>query len=146
MGGWKTVEARRDYARRYAEKNRNTEGWRASNRNKQRRRRHKLKQELVQLMGGRCKRCGFNEHMFALEFDHNDPTSKETDNRKHSPSDLISCGNRQETIDYITKNCTMYCANCHSLKTVAYADNLRGTNLSDTSAEKELFESPSSVK
>lgn len=129
-------EYTRKYMQDYAEAHRNTSKWKASARERQRKRRHKLKLELVAALGGKCVRCNFSEHMFALEFDHRDPSTKQ-----HEPSYLISSSSRQTAFEYITKNCELLCANCHALKTVAYGDNLKGTNTSDTTSEKVLYES-----
>ncbi|HEY8002494.1 MAG TPA: helix-turn-helix domain-containing protein [Solirubrobacterales bacterium] len=41
------------------------------------RRRRRVKQTLVDEAGGRCVRCGFDEHPAALQFHHLDPSEKE---------------------------------------------------------------------
>jgi len=132
-------EQRKKYFQIYTQKHKNDPAWKASQRNRQRRKRHKMKRLLIAVMGGACVRCGFSEHIFALEFDHLDPANKKAD-----PSYLISSGTYRQAHDYITKNCQLLCANCHALKTVAFADNLRGNNISDTTEEQTLFANPNS--
>lgn len=132
-----TPEQRKKYFQCYTNLHKDDPTWKASTRNRQRRKRHKMKKLLVAALGGKCIRCGFSEHIFALEFDHLDPISKQCD-----PSYLISSSTYKAAYDYITANCQLLCANCHALKTVAYADNLRGTNISDTTSEKALFKNP----
>ena len=128
---------RREYNRIYRQTHPASRDHKTANRLKQRALRHEIKLHLVMMMGGKCWRCGWAEHMFGLEFDHRDPILKQ-----HVPSDLISrTGRRSEAERYITTNCIMLCANCHALKTVAYGDNLRGNNISDTTEERLLFES-----
>ena len=125
------------YNREYLKQHPQSQESKASNREKQRMLRHQIKLRIVALMGNRCWRCGWAEHMFGLEFDHKDPLQKQ-----HVPSDLISrTAHSTKAEQYITANCTMLCANCHALKTVAYGDNLRGNNISDTTKERQLFES-----
>lgn len=132
-----TDEYRRKYHRSYAERHRNDPEWKASMRNRQRRRRHKVKQALIDLMGGKCVRCGFDEHMYGLEFDHKNPTEKQ-----HTVSNLISSGSWEKVSTYVKAQCQLLCANCHALKTVAYGDQSRGNGVCDTSADMTLFEKP----
>ena len=98
--------------------------------------RRRLKLKLITLMGGKCWRCGWHEHPMGLEFDHTDPPTKQ-----YTPGDLISRYGSEKAIAYVTRRCIMLCANCHALKTVAYGENLRGNNISDTTAERVLYES-----
>ena len=130
-----TKADRLKYNQQYRSEHKDDPKWKASQRERCRKFRHHLKAHIVKLMGGKCSRCGFNEHLFGLEFDHKDPKTK-----KYNPGSLIGSCNKQRAIDYITKNCILLCANCHALKTVAYSDNLRGRNISDTTTERELFE------
>ena len=59
----------------------------------------KRKQYLVALLGGSCIRCGFNESIYALEFDHKDH------NKKTLP------------IEESLNDCQLLCVNCHRIKT-----------------------------
>jgi hypothetical protein len=66
------------------------------------------KLELIKNAGGRCKICGYNRNMSALEFHHRDPSGKD------GGLDSRLLANR--SIEYITKEvekCDLLCANCH---------------------------------
>lgn len=66
------------------------------------------KQELVNVLGGKCQICGFNSFLTALEFHHEDPSQKKFD---VSPAN----NNNKNIIDTMeeVKKCFLLCANCH---------------------------------
>lgn len=64
------------------------------------------KQEMIELLGGKCCRCGYLKFYGALEFHHRDPSKKEFDWKK----------TRQMSHDKMVseiKKCDLVCANCH---------------------------------
>jgi hypothetical protein len=68
----------------------------------------KRKLELIKLKGGKCKKCGYDINVAALDFHHTNPNEKEIklDVRKLSNtkmSKLIKEANK----------CDLLCANCH---------------------------------
>lgn len=69
------------------------------------------KRRLIELAGGKCVRCGFNEHPSALDFDHINPSTKIN---KRS----ISCLKLETAIKEL-QNRMLLCANCHRIKTWA---------------------------
>lgn len=72
----------------------------------QAKRRHKLKNELVEYKGGCCSECGYNKCVDALDFHHTDPHEKE-----------LLIGSSWNRSLKILKNeadkCILLCANCH---------------------------------
>lgn len=69
--------------------------------------RHRLKQKMVDYLGGSCKKCGFNKCISALHFHHVDPTTKSfTISGSHTRKWSIL----QEELD----KCILICANCHA--------------------------------
>lgn len=71
-------------------------------------RRWKSKIELVNKLGGKCQRCGFNDHPAALQFHHKNPEDK---NFTLSSAGLISKDRWKEV-----EKCELLCANCHSIE------------------------------
>lgn len=68
----------------------------------------KHKAEIVNIMGGQCKLCGYNKNYAALEFHHIDPSEKDA-----TPKSLM----RNKDIDVIMdeiKKCILVCKNCHT--------------------------------
>ncbi len=68
----------------------------------------KRKLHLIDLRGGCCEKCGYQENLAALDFHHKDPKEKENqlDMRKLSNS----------TMDWILlefEKCDVLCSNCH---------------------------------
>ncbi len=64
------------------------------------------KVKAVQYLGGKCYNCGYDKCVWALEFHHRDPTTKEahwTKMRLWSESRLF------KELD----KCDLLCANCH---------------------------------
>ena len=70
-------------------------------------RRRKMKRLLVNEHGGKCIRCGFNEHVCALEFHHRDPSQKEG---KIIGSTASLDRQRAEAL-----KCDLLCSNCHKI-------------------------------
>lgn len=70
----------------------------------ERNRQHKL--QAVELLGGSCQLCGFNDFPEALDFHHIDPTKK--DPKFHQSSNWGMVRMRKEL-----ERCALLCANCH---------------------------------
>ncbi len=75
-------------------------------------RRKTTKLELIALKGGKCVRCGYDEHPAALDFDHIDPAGK-----SRQISYLINDGVKREVLLAELEKCQLLCANCHRIKT-----------------------------
>jgi hypothetical protein len=74
--------------------------------NKERRRR---KEKLVEMLGGKCVKCGYNKSIAALSFHHINPKEKLFDishngNLLHSWEEVVA-----EAI-----KCNLLCLNCHA--------------------------------
>jgi len=70
-------------------------------------RRKKIKQKAVDYKGGKCKLCGYNKCVSALEFHHKDPTTKEFSIGLNGAT--RSWNKVKEELD----KCILICANCH---------------------------------
>lgn len=69
----------------------------------------KRKIELVNIMGGCCQSCGYNENLGALEFHHINPKEK------ISELDVRILTNRKWSFIIEEANkCKLLCANCHA--------------------------------
>lgn len=66
--------------------------------------RKNVKAYAVDIMGGRCKNCGYSKCQKALEFHHIDPSFKESLRFNNSGFSKI--------VDEL-KKCVLLCANCH---------------------------------
>ena len=81
-------------------------------------RRFKIKKDAVQLLGGKCQRCGYDRCSAALTFHHKDKNSK-----------LFSIGgNYTRSWDNIKKElmkCELLCNNCHTELHWKEVDHLR---------------------
>ena len=69
--------------------------------------RRRIKEELVAYKGGKCKRCGYNKCINALEFHHLNPNEKDftiSDSAKH-----YSLEDMKKEVD----KCILVCSNCH---------------------------------
>lgn len=71
-------------------------------------RRWTSKIELVQSLGGKCKRCGFDKHPGAFHFHHKDPSTK---SYEINANKLLTKDRWQEV-----KKCELLCANCHAIE------------------------------
>jgi predicted HNH restriction endonuclease len=68
-----------------------------------------IKKKAVELMGGKCCKCGFDAHPSALQFHHLDAETKDVSWNKL----------RLRSWDKIVselKKCIMLCANCHAIE------------------------------
>lgn len=71
-------------------------------------RRRKIKRDLVELLGGKCRACGYNKSVYALHFHHKDPKTKLL-----SVSELVQSTKLKEAREEALK-CELLCANCHA--------------------------------
>lgn len=60
----------------------------------------------VELLGGRCSKCGYNKCLAALEFHHTDPSTKD-------PSITPKGTYSWERLELELRKCILVCANCH---------------------------------
>lgn len=67
----------------------------------------KAKEFLVKELGGKCKLCGYNKYLGALEFHHLDPTIKMFDVGKGLRKFSLS-----KCLEEI-RTCVLLCSNCH---------------------------------
>ena len=89
------------------------------------RRRRRVKEILVKEAGGRCRLCGYDRCVAALEFHHLDPTTKEFGVAQNGMARSI------ERLRAEVRKCVLLCSNCHaevecgasSISVVAQADN-----------------------
>lgn len=70
-------------------------------------RRKKIKELAVEYKGGKCKNCGYNKCIKALEFHHRDPTQKDFGISAHGLT------KSWEKIKLELDKCDMLCSNCH---------------------------------
>jgi predicted HNH restriction endonuclease len=70
--------------------------------------RRKNKRRGVELLGGRCQRCGWDEHVAGFHFHHKDPSQKEF---------RIASGNTiaWDKIKTELEKCVLLCSNCHAV-------------------------------
>lgn len=73
------------------------------------RRRRRVKEILVAEAGGRCSRCGFDEHPAALQFHHLVPASKEFSVSRRGVTRSI------EEARHEAQKCVLLCATCHAM-------------------------------
>ena len=71
-------------------------------------RRWKSKIELVEKLGGKCNKCGYDKHPGALHFHHKNPSTK---NFAINSNKLLTKERHKEI-----KKCILLCANCHSIE------------------------------
>jgi 5-methylcytosine-specific restriction endonuclease McrA len=72
------------------------------------RRRWKNKIKLVEMLGGKCTKCGYCEHPAALHFHHKNPLEK---SYEINSSKLLL-----KDVDKEVNKCILLCANCHSIQ------------------------------
>lgn len=66
------------------------------------------KVKLMQFLGGKCNRCGYNKNYAALQFHHINPKEKEFN------IDIRKCSNYNwDRLLDEAKKCELLCANCH---------------------------------
>jgi len=68
--------------------------------------RKELKIKAVQYMGGKCKRCGYDKYIGALEFHH------VRENKDKDIHDLLD-KSTWEKLQKELQKCILVCANCH---------------------------------
>lgn len=75
---------------------------------KQQERAWSRKLELIDMMGGKCSRCGYDKNIAALEFHHINPDEKsfQLDARHLSNTNMVKIMDE-------AKKCALLCANCH---------------------------------
>lgn len=91
------------------DKRRGTERWRCrkcrGNRSYRSQRRRKA--ELIVLLGGQCKICGYNKSIWALDFHHREKSTKSFQ--------ISRClGRSKETLAAEAMKCDLLCRNCHA--------------------------------
>lgn len=72
------------------------------------RRRKVVKQKAVDLLGGKCVRCGYNRSLRALQFHHVDSSTKE-----FGIADKGITRAWSKVVEEL-KKCILLCANCHA--------------------------------
>jgi len=107
------------YARHRTDKIAAVTKWRKDNADQARltvRTRYKLyKQTLVDEAGGKCVRCGYSEHLAALDFDHLDPEDKKK--RGVNGTRALHGNQGLDAAREEAKKCRLLCANCHRIWT-----------------------------
>ncbi|MCR5889473.1 hypothetical protein LRS06_17190 [Hymenobacter sp. J193] len=69
----------------------------------------KRKLELIERLGGGCRKCGYRTNIAALHFHHSDP------NTKRMKLDMRVLSNRNwEVIVAEASKCELLCSNCHA--------------------------------
>ena len=64
---------------------------------------------LVNLLGGKCKKCSYCKNLAAIEFHHRNPKEKEFQ------IDMRKCANSKwETLLHEAQKCDLLCSNCHA--------------------------------
>lgn len=91
------------------------------------------KLELIQMMGGKCSRCGYDRNIAALEFHHTDPSKKlfQLDARHLSNSSI-------ERIKEESEKCILLCSNCH--KEIHYPNQTKEQLAEKTYSNKSISE------
>lgn len=69
--------------------------------------RRRRKQNLIQVLGGKCQICGFDLFPDALEFHHEDPNQKD-----YGLASKGTCHDIEADLNEV-KKCFLLCANCH---------------------------------
>jgi hypothetical protein len=71
-------------------------------------RRYRTKRKAVELLGGKCNRCGWDDHLAALEFHHTD------DNKEFGFGSMAN--KKWEVIRKEAMKCELLCSNCHRIE------------------------------
>lgn len=98
-------------------------------------RRDKRKEQIVQVMGGKCQLCGYDKCFSALELHHLLPSEKEFSFAKQK-------NKAWEDIQDELKKCILVCANCHrEIHAKQYLEDLKTSyNLEEAiKISEELF-------
>lgn len=83
--------------------------------NKRQKAKNNRKEEYINLLGGKCSKCGYNSFNKALHFHH-------VGNKRFNISQRLLYSH-QENIKEL-KNCILLCSNCHQKTHSAWAENL----------------------
>ena len=65
-----------------------------------------IKKELINLLGGKCSKCGYNKCEAAMDFHHN------IGDKEDNMARIIKNRSRQKALKE-AKKCILLCANCH---------------------------------
>ena len=76
-------------------------------------RRIETKKKAVEYLGGKCQRCGYNEHLAPMEFHHTDPSEKD-----FNFGDVKN--KKWDTIKGELDKCILLCSNCHRIEHSKY--------------------------
>lgn len=79
-------------------------------------RRYRCKIKAIELLGGKCSRCGYDNHPAPLEFHHIDPSKK-------SFNIGMVANKSWKVIVKELKKCILLCANCHRIEHSERYDN-----------------------
>jgi hypothetical protein len=74
-------------------------------------RRYRNKTKAVNYLGGSCVRCGYNQHLAALEFHH-------IEDKDDSLGTMLN--RKWETIKIELDKCILLCSNCHRIEHSKY--------------------------
>jgi hypothetical protein len=88
-----------------------------------------FKQRAVDYKGGKCKLCGYDKYLAALEFHHRNPKCKD-----HT----IHLRNSWNKTKHELDKCDLLCANCHRETHVKLRNNKRRKRLTRNSACRKL--------
>lgn len=75
-----------------------------------RKERFRHKEKAVELLGGKCLKCGYSDHLAALQIDHINPKKRKTPGDPNQATKLIRGHIKLEDVQLL-------CANCHAIKT-----------------------------
>ena len=74
-----------------------------------------MKKRCVEYLGGKCSKCGYDEHLAALEFHHLDPKDKDIT--------LGKVMNRKwDSLKKELDKCVLLCSNCHRIEHSDYSN------------------------
>jgi hypothetical protein len=80
----------------------------------QRKQRLLRKEKAIEILGGECKRCGYNENINALQIDHIEPVLRKISERGLTTGTNMYRAIILGTVDLSTLQ--LLCANCHAIK------------------------------
>jgi transposase len=89
------------------------------------RRRRKVKQILVEEAGGRCKLCGYDRCLAALQFHHIDPTAKQFGVAQYGAARSI------DRLRAEIRKCVLLCSNCHAEAEAGFVELSAVLSMSD---------------
>ena len=79
----------------------------------------KLKKKAVELLGGKCSKCGYKKCIEALDFNH-------LRDKKYEPTKMFQENKPWKIIEIELKKCELLCANCHREYTFEMREYARG--------------------